>query len=124
MQFDLFGFLRTLSFGGLLVSMLMGVVFIVFAPTLSHFVTLNFMLAFGGLLGAGASQWIDSFIMRGMLRPFGHFIAHYTNLAQLVWHRKMGLISERQFNELRREMVEAYFLGGKDGGRKQLPSGP
>lgn len=123
MNINLFSFLRSLSFGGLMGSGFIILLYIFFPQIFSGVLTFNFMLAFGGLLGAAAHRLIDSLVIKGILHPISRFTTYYWQLVQLELLNKRGLIDSKSYEKIKKELTIKYFLEDKDN-QRLLPPNP
>lgn len=125
MNIDLYGFLRALSFGGLVGSGLAILLYILFPQIFVGYISFQFMLVFGGLLGAAAHRGIDALIIRGMLYPFSRFTTFYGKLVQIELLKRRGIIDNRSYQRIKKEITTKYFLGEskETDDQKLLPPG-
>lgn len=104
---EIFIFIRSLSFGGLL-GVGLGVAFcIIFQQTLY----LKYAIIFGGLFGASLHRIIDNVFIKGVLYPLGRFIEYYGKIAQIEILRKRGIIDTKTCEKIKKEKTLDYFLG-------------
>ena len=117
MNYNLIETLRSLGFGALLGSGLLGLAYLIAPNFFPGASTMDIVLTVGGLIGAGAHQLIDTWILKGVLSPIGGFIGYYSKLVQLAFIGKH--LEEEQRRRLLHELTERHFLNGNN--RRLLP---
>jgi len=108
MIFNLIETLRSLGFGALLGSGILGLSYLTAPRLFLGTTTMETVLAVGGLLGAGAHQLIDTWFLKGILSRIGGFVGYYSKLVQLAYIGRY--LEEEQRRHLLRELTERYFL--------------
>ncbi len=108
MNFNLIETLRSLGFGALLGSGLLGLAYLVTPNLFPGAATIEAVVTIGGLLGAGAHQLIDIGVLKGVLSRIGGFVGYYSKLVQLAFLGRH--LEEEQRRRLLRELTERYFL--------------
>jgi hypothetical protein len=113
---DLIETLRSMGFGALLGGGIVGLCYIMFPQQFPGAVELKNAILIGGLLGGGAHQLIDAWVVRSLLKPVGRTISFYSHLIQLILLRP--IIGQQMHRELVRELVRGHFVGNP---QAQLP---
>jgi hypothetical protein len=117
---DLIEILRSMGFGALFGGGVVGLCYIMFPQQFPGAVELKNAILIGGLLGSGAHQLIDAWLVQSLLRPAGRTISFYSRLVQLILLRP--IVGRQMHRELVRELVRDHFVGGP---QAQLPeAGP
>lgn len=111
MKVDIIGFLRSLSFGGLLGCGIAYLAFLNYPQLFVGHATLEVVVIFGSLLGACLHRAIDALVVKGLLLPFGRFADYYGKLVQLRLQKRAGLIDNNLYKQIKNELDLAYFLG-------------
>lgn len=124
MKVDILGFLRSLSFGGLLGCGAAYITFLTYPQLFAGHATLETAVIFGSLLGASLHRVIDALVVQGLLRPFGRSAHYYVKLAELRLLKRKGLITEDVCNQIENELLRKYFEvpSEKHAERKELPA--
>ena len=120
MQFNFIEFFRSLSYGGLLGCGVAGVIYLLFYRTFEGVVSINTFVAFGGLIGAGAQQLIES-VIRIALPPISSFISYYEKMIELSFLLHRGRITPEQHKEILSKLTQERFLGKRPNEQKLFP---
>jgi hypothetical protein len=102
--------LRSLGFGGLLGSGVLGVLFFALPGHFGTGITLAQALEVGGLLGAGFHRALEAVVVDTVARPAARFVGHYLAIGQIVTQSRMGLMSGDEAAKLIRSLNRQYFL--------------
>lgn len=102
-------FFRSLSLGGLL-----GVgIAVAICVILQNFSYINYVVAFGGLIGAAFHRFFDRVLVKGLFHPIGNFIEYYGKLTQIEILRRNKIIDDKVCERIKKEKTLDYFLGEK-----------
>jgi hypothetical protein len=123
MKVDILGFLRSLSFGGLLGGGVAYLICLKYPQLLVEKTTPEMAVIFGSLLGASLHRAIDALIVQGLLPPFGRTVHYYTKLAEARFLKRNGIITERECNQIEKGLLRKYFDMSSDGHGKRKEIG-
>lgn len=116
---NILDFFRSLTFGGLLGSLIAGAIYLKF-PYLHTLTSLHAAMIFGGLVGAGTQRGIQS-LVRSIIYPIGRFLSYYEKLIELDLLLHWGKISKAEYETLNSKLTQTRFLGAPLGDSPQLP---
>lgn len=116
--------LRSLGFGGLLGGGLLGLAYCLLQRHFPPTVTLADAISLGGVLGAGLHQFIERYVVNGVLQPVGAFVAYYVRLAQILGLVRAGVLLPDEGHQLVAEITRRYILGEPVGRERPLPESP
>lgn len=114
--------IRSLGFGAMLGSGLVGLFYVAFPDLFPGASSLREVAILGALIGGGAHRLVDEWVIRGLLAPVARYSGFYSRLLQLVVLRPLP--GRRHQHELVRDLIQQFFLGGverRGGGRNLLP---
>lgn len=107
--FPFLTFLRSLTFGGVIGIGVFGFLFLAYPAFYSQYIRFEYMVTFGGALGAACHRGIDAILVKGILYPLGRKAEYYETLWELEQQRKRGM-DEETYLHIRRSLAEQYFL--------------
>ena len=108
---DIIGYVRSLSFGGLLGCGIAYLIFLSYPHLFEGRASLEAVIIFGSLLGAALHRAIDACLFKTFLQPFGRFTNYYGKLIELTLHHRAGLMDHEQYKQFKNELDHQYFLG-------------
>jgi hypothetical protein len=107
--FNFLDYFRSLSFGGLLGALIVGLVYLKF-PYFQAFTGLKGAMFFGGVIGAGTQRAIQA-VITFIIYPIGRFITYYEQLIELGALHAWGKISDDEYKTISSKLTESRFLG-------------
>jgi hypothetical protein len=110
MIFGLIQFLRALTFGGLIGSGLVIILYLLYPQLFVGHLSFEFMLVFGGLLGASIHRILDALIVKGLLDPIGRSVSYRQKLNQIEMLKRSGDIDEATAHKIKKELAVKYFI--------------
>jgi hypothetical protein len=110
--------LRSISFGGLLLAGIAGVVYILLVRQLSPHVTLYSFVSFFALFGAGLQGVIES-VIKFIIPGVSKRLSFCDDLRELTRLKNNGVLTRQQYEVLIERRAEIRFLG--DTNVKLLP---
>ena len=114
MNLSFLNFFRALSFGGLLGCGLAGLIYMSYPNLFVNVIGIKTFVAFGGFLGAGFQQLIETTV-KFVLRPLSDLIIYYEKLVELSILKSTGRISQGQYQAISYKLTEQRFLGKEPG---------
>jgi hypothetical protein len=106
---NLFEAIRSLGFGALLGSGVLGLFYSRFPELFPAVSDLHVMLWLGALIGGGLHHMIHKWLICSFFGPIGRSLAYYGKLAQLALLRKQ--LGKKIQTDLIKELTKSYIQG-------------
>jgi hypothetical protein len=100
---------RSLGFGALLGSGVLGLLHVRYADAFPADADLFSAILVGALLGAGVQRAVEAWIVNSVLRPSVRLTGYYFKLAQLSLLRRLAIITKKQHAGLVKDLTNRYF---------------